>query len=212
MTKRPNTLASLRIALDLIERIPRDRKITATELHRQLLAAGHSRDLRTVQRQLEMLSAHFDVERDDRDKPFGYRRKPPSPTAPEADGQPTRAATPAVGETRQRNLLHAISDALCAGRWLELDYRDAGDPPLPDKVGPLGLTWQGTDLYLVYAVHNPSRIANLALDRIVAARVTHIPFERPHGFRLQRPDAAEPPWSTGAAGTPNEQAQPGIHQ
>lgn len=30
-------------------------------------------DLRTIQRQLEMLCQHFDMEQDDRSKPYGYR-------------------------------------------------------------------------------------------------------------------------------------------
>jgi hypothetical protein len=33
------------------------------------------RDLSTVQRQLEMLTEHYDIERDDRSKPYGYRWK-----------------------------------------------------------------------------------------------------------------------------------------
>nr|WP_255428125.1 WYL domain-containing protein [Ramlibacter cellulosilyticus] len=56
----------------MLKRIPRGRKITATELWKQLRDAGWQRDLRTVQRQLEELSAHFDIERDDRERPYGY--------------------------------------------------------------------------------------------------------------------------------------------
>lgn len=32
-----------------------------------------NRDIRTIQRQLEMLSEHFDIERDERNKPYGYK-------------------------------------------------------------------------------------------------------------------------------------------
>jgi hypothetical protein len=35
--------------------------------------AGMERDLRTIQRMLEMLSEHFEIERDDRSKPYGFR-------------------------------------------------------------------------------------------------------------------------------------------
>lgn len=75
MHKRPNTLETVLLALELLKRIPRLRKVTASQLHAQLADAGIARDLRTVQRQLEMLSEHFDIERDDSSKPYGYRWK-----------------------------------------------------------------------------------------------------------------------------------------
>ncbi|MBR4877315.1 MAG: WYL domain-containing protein [Rhodocyclaceae bacterium] len=73
MTKRPDSLETIRLAIELLRRIPRGRKVTASELHRQLMDAGIERDLRTIQRQLEMFCAHFEIERDDRSKPYGYR-------------------------------------------------------------------------------------------------------------------------------------------
>src|SRR5262249_13733517 len=75
MPMRPDALETLRLALELLRRIPRKRKVTALELHAQLSEAGFARDLRTVQRQLESLSEHFEIERDDRSKPYGYRWK-----------------------------------------------------------------------------------------------------------------------------------------
>jgi len=73
MAKRSDTLETVLLAVELLRRIPRGRKVTASELHRQLVDAGIDRDLRTIQRQLEMLSKHFEIERDDRSKPYGYR-------------------------------------------------------------------------------------------------------------------------------------------
>lgn len=73
MAKRSDTLETVLLAVELLRRIPRNRKVTASELHRQLKDAGIDRDLRTIQRQLEMLSEHFEIERDDRSKPYGYR-------------------------------------------------------------------------------------------------------------------------------------------
>lgn len=73
MAKRSDTLETVLLAVELLRRIPRSRKVTASELHRQLKDAGIDRDLRTIQRQLEMLSEHFEIERDDRSKPYGYR-------------------------------------------------------------------------------------------------------------------------------------------
>lgn len=75
MPKRPDTKETVLLALELMRRIPRNRKVTAKELHEQLADTEVGRDLRTVQRQLEMLSEHFDIERDDRSKPYGYRWK-----------------------------------------------------------------------------------------------------------------------------------------
>ena len=98
MATRPDTLETVRLALDLLRRIPRNRKITASELHSQLAAAGTERDLRTIQRQLEMLSAHFDIERDDRSRPYGYRWKA------EAKG----LALPVLSE--QESLLLALAE------------------------------------------------------------------------------------------------------
>lgn len=75
MSKRSDTSETVVLALELLRRIPRDRYVTASELHEELRHIGIQRDLRTVQRQLEMLSEHFDVERDVRVRPFGYRLK-----------------------------------------------------------------------------------------------------------------------------------------
>lgn len=75
MTKKPNTLESTNLAIELLRRIPRNRKITARELHQQLEDGGYTRDLRTIQRLLDSLSEHFDIDRDDRSKPYGYRWK-----------------------------------------------------------------------------------------------------------------------------------------
>lgn len=73
MPKRPETFETVVLALELLRRIPRKRKVTATELHQQLAHAGVKRDLRTIQRQLEMLSERFEIERDELSKPYGYR-------------------------------------------------------------------------------------------------------------------------------------------
>lgn len=76
MPNRHDTLETVQLAVELLRRIPRGRKITAKELHQQLQDIGLERDLRTIQRQLQMLSENFDIERDDRSKPYGYRWLP----------------------------------------------------------------------------------------------------------------------------------------
>ena len=75
MSKRPETLETVLLTLELLRRIPRNRKISAKELHEQIQSAGIDRDIRTIQRQLEMLTQHFDIECDMQSKPYGYRWK-----------------------------------------------------------------------------------------------------------------------------------------
>ena len=76
MAKRSNNLDTLLMSLEMLKRIPRIGKISAPELQLQLSDAGYTRDLRTIQRQLELLSERFDIDRDDRSKPYGYSWKP----------------------------------------------------------------------------------------------------------------------------------------
>lgn len=73
MGKRPESLESALLAIEMLRRVPRGRKITVNELHAQLAEAGFHRDVRTIQRQIETLSEYFHLERDDRSKPYGYR-------------------------------------------------------------------------------------------------------------------------------------------
>lgn len=75
MSKRPDTKETVLLALELLRHIPRNSKVSAPELHKRLKDAGLERELRTIQRQLKMLSEHFDIECDERSKPHGYRWK-----------------------------------------------------------------------------------------------------------------------------------------
>ncbi len=75
MANRQESMENVRLIIELLHRIPRKSRISAPELQRQLAAAGHERDLRSIQRQLKQLTEHFDIECDDRSKPFGYRWK-----------------------------------------------------------------------------------------------------------------------------------------
>ncbi len=75
MPKRSDTHETVLLAMEILRRIPRGRKVTAAMLHEQLSSDGYKRDIRTIQRQLDMLSGHFDIERDNRSKPFGYSWK-----------------------------------------------------------------------------------------------------------------------------------------
>ncbi|MDO6497001.1 helix-turn-helix transcriptional regulator [Photobacterium sanguinicancri] len=72
MAKRSSTQESVALAFELLKRIPRHRKVTASELRNQLESIGITRDIRTIQRNLETLCEHFNITRDERSKPYGY--------------------------------------------------------------------------------------------------------------------------------------------
>lgn len=76
MNKRTRSLDTVLLTLEILRRIPRSRKITAQELHEQLWHAGFQRDVRSIQRHLDTLSSHFEIECDDRMRPYGYRWLP----------------------------------------------------------------------------------------------------------------------------------------
>ncbi|NLS14859.1 WYL domain-containing protein [Vibrio sp. SM6] len=73
MPKKSSTQESLALAFEILKRIPKSHQITARQLHQHLQYIGIERDLRTIQRNLEMLCEHFDIIRDERSKPYGYR-------------------------------------------------------------------------------------------------------------------------------------------
>lgn len=107
MAKRPDTLETALLAIELLRRIPRGRKVTATELHRQLKDAGIDRELRTIQRQLETLSEHFEIERDDRSKPYGYRWLEQAKGLAVPNLTPQESLLLGLAEEHLRNLLPA---------------------------------------------------------------------------------------------------------
>lgn len=245
MPRRPDALETTLLAIELLRRIPRGRKITTGELHQQLKDAGLERDLRTIQRQLEMLSQHFDIERDERSKPYGYRwlersqglalphltpqeslllqlaqehlkhllparlmqsmdgffaqarrnldaaadaggvlleRQWPRKVRVVATSQPLLAPTIAAG------VFEAVSEALYANRWLQVDYRNAAGKRRTAQVMPLGLAQQGPSLYLVCRFEGFDNERSLALHRMHKAQVSTLGFERPRDFDLQRYD------------------------
>ncbi len=72
MARRASTQETLALSFEMLKRIPQSHQITASELHQQLKDVGIERDIRSIQRNLEMLCEHFDIVRDDRSKPYGY--------------------------------------------------------------------------------------------------------------------------------------------
>ena len=75
MPKRPHTLETVEIYIEILRRIPRNQKITVSELHEQLIQAGYDRSRRSIERNLNELCNQYGIECDDRSKPYGYRWK-----------------------------------------------------------------------------------------------------------------------------------------
>ncbi|WP_041054716.1 helix-turn-helix transcriptional regulator [Vibrio owensii] len=73
MTNKSSTKDSVVLELELLKRIPKSYQMPAKELHLQFVQIGIRRDLRTIQRDLEMLCDHFDIILDERSEPYGYR-------------------------------------------------------------------------------------------------------------------------------------------
>ncbi|KPD17362.1 hypothetical protein ADM96_19565 [Burkholderia sp. ST111] len=76
---------------NILRMIPRGGKITASEIHAKLRAAGYDVSKRTVERDLSSLSVAFAIESDERNTPYGWRWKGDMPpldfrglTTPEA--------------------------------------------------------------------------------------------------------------------------------
>ena len=242
MAKRSDTLETVLLAVELLHRIPRGRKVTASELHRQLKDAGIDRDLRTIQRQLQMLSDHFEIERDDRSKPYGYRWLEQAKALAIPNLTPQESLLLQLAEEHLKNLLptrlmksldgffiqarrnlgpdstallekqwpkkvrvvatsqpllspkmkvgifEAVSDALYANRWLNLEYRNSKEKMSKVEVMPLGLAQQGPRLYLVCRYKGYSNERSLALHRILTAEASTLTFDRPKDFDLKQFD------------------------
>lgn len=156
MPKRPESMETLQIALELVRRIPKGRTITAPELRQQLADAGFERDMRTIQRQLETLSEYFDIDRDDTAKPYRYCWKErakglslPSLSPQEcllltlAEQQMGQLLPPRLMKsmegffTQARTQLHEQSAAKRELEWLQkVRVVSTSQPLLPPKVDP----------------------------------------------------------------------------
>lgn len=250
MSERQSNLETVRLTLELLKRIPRHGKVSAPELKRQLDEAGLVRELRTIQRQLEELSQHFEIDRDDRAKPYGYRWKDQArglslPMLSEQESlllalaeQHLRNLLPAsvlksmegffsqarnklssvrsVGpdqtlvRSKESDWLHkvrvvsttqpllpptikpgvfeAVSNALYANQWLDVDYKNAQGSRKQARVMPLGLAHQGARLYLVARFDGFANERSLALHRMLSATASTLTFDPPKDFDLQKFD------------------------
>lgn len=76
VTTSPSSFETARLVIEILRRIPRTHLISTSDMRSQLAAAGFARNVRSIQRLLDELSQHYDIERNDRSKPYGYRWKP----------------------------------------------------------------------------------------------------------------------------------------
>lgn len=242
MPRRPDSLETLQLALELLRRIPRGRTVTASELHQQLNEAGFERDVRTIQRQLDTLAEYYDLDRDDSTKPYRYCWKErakglsiPSLSAHESlllmlaeqhlrnllpvrlmksmDGFFSQARSqlnehasarrdrewlekvrvvstsqPLLPPKVNPEVLEAVSNALYANLWLNVDYRNAAGKTTSARVMPLGLAQQGPRMYLVCRFDGYDNERSLALHRIIKASASTLSFDRPKEFDLKKYD------------------------
>ncbi|MCA0936658.1 WYL domain-containing protein [Vibrio alginolyticus] len=123
MAKRASTQESLVIAFEILKRIPKSHQTTAKELHKQLEEIGLKRELRTVQRTLEMLCEHFDIVKDDRTKPYGYKWDRNSESIALQKLAPQEALLLALSQDYLANLLPANLLSSLDGFFQEAKYQ-----------------------------------------------------------------------------------------
>lgn len=75
MATKPNLNDHVSLLFELYNRIPRLRGVTASTLQQQLSEMGVVRDIRTIQRNLDIMVKHLNVYKDTRDRPYIYHRK-----------------------------------------------------------------------------------------------------------------------------------------
>jgi predicted DNA-binding transcriptional regulator YafY len=185
MARRSDTLETTILAIELLRRIPRGRKITAAALHRQLQDAGIERDLRTIQRQLEVLSEHFEIERDDRSKPYGYRWLPQSGGLSIPGLTPQESLLLGLAERHLRNLLPPQLRKSMKGL-----FEQAGRNLAPE--GNAGLEREWAAKVRVVATSQPllppkidAAVFETASEALYFNRWLHIDYRNAVGWRIR---------------------------
>lgn len=76
MSQRSSDLETVRLILHILQNMPKNRKTTIAEIQQNLESIDIKRTTRSLQRIMnETICTEFDVELDDRDKPYGYSWK-----------------------------------------------------------------------------------------------------------------------------------------
>jgi predicted DNA-binding transcriptional regulator YafY len=95
---------------------------------------------------------------------------------------------PLLAPAIKDGVFEAVSNALYANLWLELDYKNGAGKRAKVDVMPLGLAQQGPCLYLVCRYRGYDNERSLALHRIISATASTLTFERPKEFNLEQYD------------------------
>lgn len=198
MSDNTESLEAIALSLELLRRIPRNSKISTTDLHLQIKELGIVRNIKTTQRHLKMLCEHFDIECDDTSKPFGYRWKKNAQclALPMLNEQESLLLT--LAEQHLHNLLPASlmksmegffyqarnnigphTDKILAQEWLtKVRVVSTTQPLLPPKINP------GVFEEVSNALFNNRK---LNLEYKNAAGVTSIKEVMPLGLAQQGP-------------------------
>lgn len=155
--KRSSITETLALALELTRHIPRGRKVSAADLQQKLEHAGHARNLRSIQRLLDTLSRQGFIERDERNKPYGYSwpEKAPALAVPNLTPQESLLLQLAHEQLRhllpaslmrgmdgffdqaRRNLSPASDNAVLEKQWpAKVRVVATSQPLLPPKLRP----------------------------------------------------------------------------
>ncbi len=92
---------------------------------------------------------------------------------------------PLLAPTVKTDVFEAVSNALYADHWIQLNYTNAAGRTTASKVMPLGLAQQGVRLFLVCCFDGFEEPRSLALHRIQSAVDTRQAFVRLAGFDLK---------------------------
>lgn len=183
MGKHPDIGEKALLAVELLRRIPRRRKITAAELHLQLRDAGIERDLRTIQRQLGALSAHFRLDRDDRSKPYGYSWPEGSKGLAVPDLTPQESLFLRLAEEHLRNLLPARLMRSMNGLFSQARRNlDAAGPASLDREWPGKVRVVATSQPLLPPTIAPG-VFEVTCDALYANLWLHIDYRNSAGRR-----------------------------
>lgn len=121
----------LKRALFVLQRIPRDRYVTVRELHAALAATEWRCTERAVQRLMVELCSAFDIERDERSKPHGFKWKPQAQGLLAPRLEPQAALLLRLAELQLSALLPPAVKASLA-----LDFETAQRSLMQDQAGP----------------------------------------------------------------------------
>ena len=116
-----DAISTALLYLHILRSIPKRRKTSVQEIHARLQDLGYDRSERSVQRTMNTLCAHFDIERDTQNKPYGYRWKDEArgldiPAMSEAESLLLLLADRQLQRLLPANIYHALAPFFAQAR------------------------------------------------------------------------------------------------